>query len=224
MGLGQTCAKGRYPRHWMGVCVAAALLSTSSLAQVKDERAAMGREQYRDELSKLDARAAQVLARCTDKAGSARALCRMQAQGQQKIDHSALEARYHPSGNNNFKAQAAKVELAYDTAMVHCKAEAAGVRKDDKKAQAAAQECRDQAKAQRNLGIKEAQELAARNASLATPPKSAVERARDAAIETAARKCDSQLGEANLQCVKALPPEARALAKQPETVIPKDVE
>lgn len=173
--------------------------------------AEMGDEAYQQATEQIDARTDQALAHCkTLSAGSAvQRRCRLEAESLQTVDKSALQAQRHPSGNNRFKAMAAQVDRAYVLAVEACKARHAGIDKDSKAAQ---QTCLTQARQKRAAGIQDAHEQAASDVSIATPPKSQAERQREADLDTAIRKCDSLLGDANVQCMRGLSPEARMRA------------
>lgn len=173
--------------------------------------AEMADDAYQQASVQLDDRAAQALAHCKSMAAGsvAQRRCRLEAQSQHVVDKTALQARRHPSGNNHFKSLAAQVEQRYVLAVEACKASHAGIDKDSKAAQ---QICLDQAKKKRAAGIQDAHQQAASEASVATPPKSEAERQREADLDTAIRKCDSLLGDANVQCMRSLSPEARLRA------------
>ena len=173
--------------------------------------AAMDDDAYREAVAQLDARADKALAHCKRLAtgSAAQRRCTAEAQTQHEVDAAQLQARRHPSGNNRFKALAAQVNRRYALAVEDCKTGHAGNDKDSKSAQ---QECLRGAKQQRAAGIQEAHQQAASEVSIYTPPKSEAERQREADLDTAIRKCDSLLGDANVQCVRGLSPEARLRA------------
>lgn len=182
-----------------------------ALAVVPLLAAEMSDDVYRDAVAKLDAHAEKALADCKRlAAGSgAQRRCTVEADTQHAVDAAELQARRHPSGNNRFKAMAAQVDRHYALAVEACKSDHAGSDKDSKAAQ---QDCLRQAKQLRAGGIQRAHQQAASEASIATPPKSEAERQREADLDTAIRKCDSLLGDANVQCVRGLSPEARLRA------------
>ena len=103
----------------------------------------------------------------------------------------------------------AEVDLAYALALDQCKKQHIGV---DKESKAALKSCSDKAKGKRVAGEQAAHQQAALQASVGAPPKSEAERQREADLDTAIRKCDSLLGDANLQCMNALSPQARQRA------------
>ena len=172
---------------------------------------AMTREAYHAAQGTIAAHADKALAHCKTVALGAQSRCHIAAAGQKKIALAALEADYHPSANNSFKAMAAQVDLRYELAHHQCNAEHGGL---DKEARAALKTCVQQAKAERTQGLQAAHQHAASQASVGAPPKSEAERKREADLDTAIRKCDSLLGEANLQCMGALPLEARQRAAE----------
>ncbi|MDR2329094.1 MAG: hypothetical protein LBE58_05830 [Comamonas sp.] len=182
-----------------------------ALAVVPLLAAEMGDDAYRDAVAQLDARAEKALDHCKSlAAGSgAQRRCTVEAETQHAVDAAALQARRHSSGNNRFKALAAQVERHHALAVEDCKSRHAGNDKDSKSAQ---QECLREAKQKRAAGIQDAHQQAASEVSIFTPPKSQAERQREADLDTAIRKCDSLLGDANVQCVRSLSPEARLRA------------
>lgn len=172
---------------------------------------AMTREAFVDARDSINARHDKALAQCKKQAGTEQPRCKLQADGRHRIDLAVLEARYHPSANNNYKAVAADVEMRYTLAQDTCKSQHAG---SDKETKAALKTCNDKAKSERFSGLRDAHQQAAGQASVGTPPKSEAERQREADLDTAIRKCDSLLGDANLQCMRALSPEARQRAAE----------
>lgn len=183
-----------------------ALALTSAVAAAPQ---GMARDAYSAERDKIIAHSDKALAQCKKAADSAQSRCQIEANGQRKIALAALEARLHPSANNSFKAKATEVELHYELAQAHCKTKHSGA---DKEARAALKKCGDEAKAERAKRLNTAQQNAAGLASVGAPPKSEAERQREADLDTAIRKCDSLLGDANLQCMRELSPEARQRA------------
>ena len=176
-------------------------------AQAAEQR--MSREAYAAAKDAIAERHSKALAHCKTVDGGAQSRCRMQADGREKIDLATLEVRWHPSANNNFKASMAEVDLAYALAMDQCKKQHTG---SDKESKAALKSCSDKAKGKRVAGEQAAHQQAALQASVGAPPKSEAERQREADLDTAIRKCDSLLGDANLQCMNALSPQARQRA------------
>jgi hypothetical protein len=172
---------------------------------------AMTRAEFVEARDTINTRHDKALAHCKTEGGAAQPRCKLQADGRRRIDLAVLEARYHPSANNSYKAVAADVEMRYTLAQDTCKTKHAG---SDKEAKAALKECNDKAKTERFSGLRDAHQHAAGQASVATPPKSEAERQREADLDTAIRKCDSLLGDANLQCMRALSPEARQRAAE----------
>ena len=170
---------------------------------------ALLREAYSAERDKIEAHSDKALAQCKKTGDGSESRCQLEASGQRKIALAALEARLHPSANNSFKAKAAEVELHYDLAQAQCKKEHTGA---DKETRAVLKACHDKAKAERAKRLNAAQQVAAGQASVGPPPKSEAERQREADLDTAIRKCDSLLGDANLQCMRDLPPAARQRA------------
>ena len=170
---------------------------------------AMTRADYVAARDKVQSRTDKALTHCKTLADAKQRRCILQAEGEQKIDVAALVARHHPSANNRFKALAAEVDLGYALDVDHCKSSNAGW---DKDAKAALHTCLTKAKQQRAEGMLNAHQQAASHASVGTPPKSEAEMQRDADLDTAIRKCDSLLGDANLQCMSALSPEAQQRA------------
>ena len=173
--------------------------------------AEMGDDAYREAVAQLDAGAEKALAHCKSLAvgSGAQRRCTVEADTQHAVDAAVLQARRHPSGNNRFKALAAQVNRDYALAVEDCKTRHAGNDKDSKSAQ---QACLHEAKQKRASGIQDAHQQAASEVSIFTPPKSEAERQREADLDTAIRKCDSLLGDANVQCVRGLSPEARLRA------------
>jgi hypothetical protein len=173
--------------------------------------AEMGDDAYRQAVDQLDARTEKTLAHCKSGAAgpAAQRRCALEAESQHEVDAAELQARRHPSGNNRFKALAAQIERDHVLAVDACKSRHAGSDKDSKSAQ---QACLREARQKRASGIQDAHQQAASEVSIATPPKSQAERQREADLDTAIRKCDSLLGDANVQCVRGLSPEARMRA------------
>lgn len=169
----------------------------------------MSRQAYAAAKDAINERHDRALAHCKTVDGGAQSRCRMQADGRRKIDLATLEVRWHPSANNSFKASMAEVDLAYALAMDQCKKQHTG---SDKEARAALKSCSDKSKGKRVAGEQAAHQQAALQASVGAPPKSEAERQREADLDTAIRKCDSLLGDANLQCMNALSPQARQRA------------
>ena len=193
-----------YTRMAAGVLAAMALVSMASAASQ-----GLTRDAYNAERDKITAQSDKALAQCKRTADGSENRCQVEAHGQRKIDLAALEARLHPSANNSFKAKAAEVELHYDLAQLRCKKEHVGL---DKETRAALKSCGDKAKTERTKRLSAAQQVAAGQASVGAPPKSEAERQREADLDTAIRKCDSLLGDANLQCMRDLSPAARQRA------------
>ncbi|MEJ5152682.1 hypothetical protein [Comamonas sp. MYb396] len=173
--------------------------------------AEMDDDAYREAVAQLDARAEKALAHCKRLAAgsAAQRRCTVEADSQHAVDAAQLQAQRHPSGNNRFKALAAQVDRRHALAVEDCKTRYAGNDKDSKSAQ---QDCLREAKQKRAAGIQDAHQQAASEVSIFTPPKSEAERQREADLDTAIRKCDSLLGDANVQCVRGLSPEARLRA------------
>lgn len=190
---------------------AAAAWMLGAMAVVPLLAAEMGDDAYREAVAQLDAQADRALAHCKQLAGgpNAQRRCLLEAETQHQVDAAALQARRHPSGNNHFKALAAQVERRHALAAEDCKSRHAGNDKDSKSAQ---QACLREAKQKRAASIQDAHQQAASEVSIFTPPKSQAERQREADLDTAIRKCDSLLGDANVQCVRGLSPEARLRA------------
>ncbi|GAB2480419.1 MAG: hypothetical protein ACN6O3_16810 [Comamonas sp.] len=186
---------------WLRWLVPAVLLALAAGAV-----AFMADAPTRAERERIAAQLEQALQRCRALPEAQAHRCRLQAEGQQKIDVAALDARHHPSGNNRYKADAARVDLDYELALLQCRQQAEAPGKHPERAKALAQ-CKEQARARHQRALHEAQKQAAQSASLAEPPKGRAVREREEAPETALRKCDSLLGEANLQCMRELPPE-----------------
>ena len=188
-----------------------ALLCATALVHAKPVEPVMDRAAYTDARDKIEARSDQAASQCKKAEGpeGVRRRCQIRVEGHRKIDLAALLARYHPSANNSFKALAAEVDLQYALDTDRCKATHVG---HDRDTRLALKTCLDEAKQARAQGTTEAHQQAARLASVGTPPKSEAERQREADLDTAIRKCDSLLGDANLQCVNALSPEARQRA------------
>lgn len=173
--------------------------------------AQMADDAYQQAAAQLDETAEQALADCKRLAAGSgtQRRCTLEAESQHAVDQAALQAQRHPSGNNRFKALAAQVERRYVLAVEACKTKHAGIDKDSKAAQ---HSCLNQAKQKRAAGIQDAHQQAASEVSIVTPPKSQAERQREADLDTAIRKCDSLLGDANVQCMRGLSPEARLRA------------
>ena len=172
----------------------------------------MSSDEYDVAQQKIEAKADKAQTHCKTLEGDAKSHCQTQARGERDVALAVLLARYRPSANNSFKASSASVELQYALALDNCKPAPHALA--DKAAKAAHKACRDHARAERTQGFHDAHEQAAGLASLSTPPKSEAERQREADLDTAIRKCDSLLGEANLQCVRALSPAARQRAAE----------
>lgn len=188
------------------------LLAVSAAAAQPAAPAPMSPDEYQRAASRIDQRYTQALAACNQRTDDEKAYCRHHAKGEQAAAQLALEARYHPGGNNSYKAYAAQVELRYEQALRNCKQHQG--KGDDKEAQASYERCAAAAQAERRGGLQDARQAAARQAAIATPPKSEAERKREADLDTAIRKCDSLLGDDNLRCMRALPAEARRRAAE----------
>lgn len=189
-----------------GACVLTGLMLAGSAWAVPQS---LTREAYHAAREKIDAQSEQALDQCKKTADGTQSRCQIEVAGKRKIALAALEARLHPSANNSFKAKIAEVDLHHDLAQQRCKTQHAGA---DKEARVALKACTDQAKADRAKGLNAAHQHAAGQASVDAPPKSEAERQREADLDTAIRKCDSLLGDANLQCIREMSPEARQRA------------
>lgn len=196
---------------WLRWLLAAVLLAMATGAVML-----MADASTRAERKHIAAQHELALQRCQALQDAPAHLCRLQAEGQQKIAVAALEARHHPSANNRYKAAAAQADLDHELAVVRCKQQAQAPGKHPERAQVLAQ-CKEQARTRHRSALYEAQKEAAQSASLAEPPKGRVAREREEAPETALRKCDSLFGEANLQCMRELPPE---VAKHKDSAAP----
>lgn len=193
-----------YTRMATGLLTAWALVGTAGAASQ-----GISRDAYNAERDKIAVQSDQALAQCKRTVDGTESRCQIAANGQRKMALAELEARLHPSANNSFKAKAAEVELQYDLAQAQCKKEHVGA---DKENRAALKACHDKAKAERAKRLNGALQTVAGQASVSAPPKSEAERQREADLDTAIRKCDSLLGDANLQCMRDLPPAARQRA------------
>jgi len=196
---------------WPRWLVLAVLLALAAVAV-----AMMADAPTRAERKRIDAQLTQALQRCQALAEAPAHLCRLQAEGQRKIAVAELDARHHPSANNRYQAAAARADLDYELALLRCKQQAEAAGRHPERAKALAQ-CKEQAGALHRCALHQAQKEAAQSASLAEPPKGRVQREREEAPETALRKCDSLFGEANLQCMRKLPPE---VARRKESAAP----
>lgn len=186
-------------------CLSALLLASAAQAAP----VTLTRQAYQAEREKIEQRSEKALAQCKQAGHGSQSTCQVEAHAARKTALATLEARLHPSANNSFKAKAAELEGRYELAQLGCKNKHAGT---DKDTHAALKACLDKAKAQRTLALNAAQQHAAGQALVGPPPKSQAQRQREADLDTAIRRCDSLLGDANLQCMRELSPEARQRA------------
>ena len=184
--------------RWLGLAVLLVLAATAV--------ALMADAPTRAERQRVETQLQGALQRCETLAPEPAHLCRRQAEGQRTVAVAMLDARHHPSANNRYKAAAAQAALDFDLAVLRCQQQAEAPGKHLERAKQLAQ-CKEQARVLHRRALYQAQKDAAQSVSLAEPPKGRVLREREEAPETALRKCDSLFGEANLQCMRELPPE-----------------
>jgi len=101
----------------------------------------MSNEEYKSARDGIAAEYKSARASCRTLSGNARNACVGEAGGKQKVAYAALEAKYKPSSEANYKARVAEAEAAYAAARKNCDAkdgDAMGTCLNDAKAGAVA--------------------------------------------------------------------------------------
>lgn len=171
--------------------------------------APLSKAEYQAHQNRLSAEHRSALEACKSDAGNARDICLAEAEGQNRVALSGLEAEYKPSSRNRARARSARVEADYAVAIQRCDDLAANA-KDVcvKEAKAARIAARADARAERKTS--EAERIADEKSSAAhdkaqrqsnSAREDAAEDKRDADYAVAKEKCDAHSGAAKDACI-----------------------
>lgn len=158
---------------------------------------AMTKDEYKTQKDRISADYKAAKALCKPMKGNASDICKVQAQGDEKVARAGLEARYEPTPSHDEKARFARADAAYDLAKEKCD-DQNGNAKDVCRKDAKAAHVSAKADAKVHKAVVEEGPMSGKAVS---ERQDAGEEKTDALYAAAKERCDALAGNAKDACI-----------------------